>query len=615
MNSEEKIISAVPEGAAGQPAPEQPAPEQPAPEQPAPQQPAPAPEFTRTVPPRTESYYSPYYTGRPAPAPAPKPKRAFAAYEIAFAWVTLFLSYLFCRVSPAEDNPLGALLFTLLLFGCGALFVILRRSEVSGYSVAVAASAVIFSLSFFLSSNAVLHICSFLWICCAYIYWIYCACGNSIAPLGEVTFGDVFKSLFVMPWSSLGAFPRALFGSGKSESGKKAGKSVLWILLGLCAAILPTSIVLSLLSYDDRFNALMDRIFSFDISVIMSHIGSLILAVPIAFMGFAYLIGSSDHRHRDRMTAEGCRKTGGAVKVLPQLLVYFTILPMLLVYVLFFVSQWEYYLAAFGGKLPEGTSLYSNYAREGFFELCSVSAINAFALLMMALFTRRAKKETPDVFQRIFAGILSVFTLILIATAASKMILYIRILGLTPKRVYTMWFMLLLACAFIYALIRQIVPKFNFTAFFLVTFVVLYAVLALGNVDGFIARYNADRYIDGSLEEYDAEAMADLGDSALPQMIRVAEYMVSSGRVDPKGIGIREAIALNESELSLYDRRVKEEEWKKTLSGDAASEQYYELIIRISEWHDRNEKEENGVFSLTLPKIRAEAALRDALAE
>lgn len=50
---------------------------------------------------------------------------------------------------------------------------------------------------------------------------------------------------------------------------------------------------------------------------------------------------------------------------------------------------------------------------------------------------------------------LSIFTLILIATAISKMVMYISVYGLTQLRFYTTWFMLLLAVIFVMIIVKQ----------------------------------------------------------------------------------------------------------------------------------------------------------------
>ena len=59
----------------------------------------------------------------------------------------------------------------------------------------------------------------------------------------------------------------------------------------------------------------------------------------------------------------------------------------------------------------------------------------------------------------------------------------------------------------------------------LVVTVVMFAGLSLSNVDGFIAKYNVDRYVAGTLETVDVDAMRDLGLTAVPQMVRLAELL------------------------------------------------------------------------------------------
>ena len=40
-----------------------------------------------------------------------------------------------------------------------------------------------------------------------------------------------------------------------------------------------------------------------------------------------------------------------------------------------------------------------------------------------------------------------------------------------------------------------------------------------------IAKYNINRYIDGSLNTVDMCAMEDLGDAAIPELVRLAEHL------------------------------------------------------------------------------------------
>lgn len=112
---------------------------------------------------------------------------------------------------------------------------------------------------------------------------------------------------------------------------------------------------------------------------------------------------------------------------------------------------------------------------------------------------------------------LCLFTLMLIITAISKMMMYINYYGLTQMRVYTTWFMVVLFLIFTVTAVRQF-KKFNAARVMIGGFVILFLILSYGNVDGRIAAYNIDRYQDGTLEKLDVEALSGLSDAAVPYM-------------------------------------------------------------------------------------------------
>ena len=92
---------------------------------------------------------------------------------------------------------------------------------------------------------------------------------------------------------------------------------------------------------------------------------------------------------------------------------------------------------------------YSQYARKGFFELCVIAFINfGITYLSFVIVERNNEGKRPKALtaQTI---LLSVFTLLLIATALSKMAMYIDCYGLTRLRIYASWFMVMLFIMFI----------------------------------------------------------------------------------------------------------------------------------------------------------------------
>ena len=168
-------------------------------------------------------------------------------------------------------------------------------------------------------------------------------------------------------------------------------------------------------------------------------------------------MASSDKRINDLFTAEECEKAATAIKIAPSVTVIAATLPLLFVYLVFFVSQWKYYVSGFTGVLPQGFS-YAEYAREGFFQLCSVSVINLVITAVVILFMQRQGSGSTLV-RRLICILFSLFTLVLIATALAKMGMYIESYGLTQKRVYASWLMLVLAVVFVLIPIGQFLER------------------------------------------------------------------------------------------------------------------------------------------------------------
>ena len=487
------------------------------------------------------------------------PPRVFAAAESAFAWLSVLFGYLFCRTVPVIKNPLGGLLFIAALFTSTAvvLFVLKKKISVSAYMIA--ASALLLSASLIISANGLVATVSYLYSMAAYIYFVYTANGNSIQqPIGELFFFDFIKSAFFMPFVSFGKMFLAMF--GKSS---RTGKIILKILIGIGLAIIPTLIIRFLLSFDAGFNAILNKIFKISFWDVFSHSVSLQFGIPIGMYIFGLFLSSCDKKAANVMNAEKCRKSSERMKIMSSTSALISVMPIMLLYIIFFISQWKNYFSAFSGVLPSDT-IYSTYARSGFFELCGVAVVNLIIILLISLFTKRSGK---GIIIRIINSVLSFMTVILICTAMSKMILYIDRFGLTPKRVYASWFIIVLAVIFIFIIIKQIIKHFNFAALTVIACVLLFALLGLSGTDTLIAEYNVDRYISGTLEKIDLDAMSDLGDSAIPALVKYGDTL------------------------------------------DPNSEEYKRLLIYLEEYEKGLS---DSFFGITVPREKAKKALNSA---
>ena len=504
----------------------------------------------------------------------PTNERQFSVLDSVYAWITLILGYLFCRAFPVKTSTLGGFLLVFTAFVVSFIVFKIRGEKIGVLPTIAAISAVVISATLVITSNNFLGAYAYLYAIVAYMYFIFAATANRTQKgFSNYVLIDFFKAIFVMPFVSFGLVFKALF-SGKARG---SGKFILKLLLGCGITIIPTAIIFSLLSYDSGFTKLFKNIFDFSVGDFFSQFVSIGFAIPMAMYVFGLYASSTAHKCQNVATVKKCRAFWGKIKIAPIVTILAAVVPILLIYVVFFISQSSYYLSAFTGVLPENLT-YAEYAREGFFQLCTVSCINLAIITLISMFMKRNNGK-PSVALKILSVIFSVVTLALIATAVSKMVIYIECYGLTQKRVYSTWLMVVIAFVFIFIAIRQFAPKIKVVALSLSVLVVLFGALSLSNVDRLIAKYNVDRYIEGSLEDFDVDATVELGDAAIPELVRLNGYL--------------------------------EEKMQK---GDITYEQkgtYYNLTddLEQSKKTKEDEKKEKEIFSYTLPYIEAQRAL------
>lgn len=455
-----------------------------------------------------------------APPKLEKAKRSFTASETVFAWLSYIFAYLFCRSVHTASSPLGATLFILILFAATGVFLLMTKRKPNITTSAVATSAVVISLSFVFSSNTFIHFFAFSYAVVAYCYFIYASSGSKFkASFSNFIIADFLKSAVLLPIKYISKIEllRAVF-QGKT---KKSMGFLLKLIIGLAAATIPTAVVLLLLLYDASFESLINRIFDFDIVTVLSHIVSLFYAVFIGMFIYSLYISSVDGRDIAFLTEEKIRQRESKIRFSPVATSVAASVPLLAVYVIFFISQWKYYISGFTGVLPQDFS-YAEYAREGFFQLCAVSAINLVIISLIIAFSKKSRFYSLVI--KTLTCVSSAFTLVLISTAIAKMVMYIKCYGLTQKRIYATWFMAVLALIFIAVVLSRFIPKIKIAAVSSAIVVIAFAGLSLCNVDSIISKHNVDRYLDGSLKTVDVVALSNLGDAAVPDMVRLAKF-------------------------------------------------------------------------------------------
>ncbi len=454
-------------------------------------------------------------------APTEKKKKEYSLSDTIVALILFFIGYLVSRWSLNEitDLGLGTLLLILIIAIISILYMKAKNIKVDRKSAIQLAFILVLALPLLLSANGFIKFLVSSYFNISFVYWFFCTCKNrEEEQIGDMLLFDILKSTLVLPFSCFSDIFSAIGNYLKDSS---FGKKILFALLGIIIAIIPTAIVTMLLiNADEAFENLTSELFSNSFSELPKHIMFFLFGIPIAMYIFGMMYANTAHEKKESLTREINEKNLSLVRFLPTIITCASITPVIIVYSLFFFSQTSYFLSAFSGIRPENIT-FAQYARKGFFELCGVSVINVLIIIVANLFTKRTdNKKSPAV--RGYIATLSVFTIVLIAIALSKMFMYIDAYGLSPLRIYTTWFMVLLALLFVYILIKQFSGRFNLFRTFTISFIIMFALLVFADTDAITAKYNVERYTSGVSDSVDIYMMYDLSDSAVKYIIPLA---------------------------------------------------------------------------------------------
>ena len=234
---------------------------------------------------------------------------------------------------------------------------------------------------------------------------------------GKAVLGAL-RAVFIKPFTAIGAYFRALAAvfSGKKSASSRHG----WI--GFAVGLPLFAIVLALLAGAD---AGMQKLLGswFENVVVEQWIWrvAVVLVSSMLFYSLFYNLtwGKQD---ADLLPVRQNWKFAGPGVVM---------LLLLAAYALFTYVQFTY---LFGKTLPVDLT-YSEYARDGFSQFLAVTLIN-FTLLGVSLV-----KSEPGKAIKVLQTLLIVASLIVLASAAWRMLLYVGAYGLTIRRILPLWLM------------------------------------------------------------------------------------------------------------------------------------------------------------------------------
>lgn len=451
----------------------------------------------------------------------------FTKKDYFFALSMLVIGFLYWNLIMAAGPGAGVTIFAAIFCTSAGLYLKLNGIHQTKESIICLVVVILSAANFPLFDNNFVKALNFIFLSVSSVYWICLLTNRRIEGRIAVSFiGDMFNQLAVVPFSNLNCCLSGIFkGIGKG----KRSRGFLGALIGLVISLPVLFVVTSLLiDADAAFEQLIGNI-RFTVSErLFEYIIQIIFGIPVASYLFGLIYGDLKKRHTDHITMNTVSTKKKSLQFAPGVTVYSALTALNAIYLLFFLSQTAYLFSAFENRLPEAMT-YAEYARRGFFELCMVAGINLFVIVIAHLITSRSKRQDENASDntkpindipkplKTETVLICIFTIMLIVTAISKMAMYIEFYGLTQLRVYATWFMVLLLFTFVIVGARQF-KDFNGFKIVLIFFVIFFMSLCYGNIDGFIAKYNIDRYSQGTLETIDVDALSGLSDAAVPYM-------------------------------------------------------------------------------------------------
>ena len=420
--------------------------------------------------------------------------------------VFLFIaSYLFLSILPISTAPLGFLVISISVYIITAVIARLLGgglcfASIVSFVFGIGAAAFRFFHGAFGHELLTGELFPSFTLCgAAYVFFTLSLFNNHSRALNGGFLLDICKGIAYL-FASFADMFKVLFGRGSTKS----RRSVLVIVFGVIIAALLLIAVGSLLSYDEHFSSMLPRI---DLENIPGYFVKILVSVPLSAMLFS-LLASSKKKLLPGLSSEPSREgIANSIRIVPPMLLAIPACAVLILYVMFFISQWGYYVSAFTHKLPAGYSA-AEYARDGFFQLLAVACINAVLILALGCLSRKTGRGEERLI-KIMSVLLCAATLVLIATAISKMLLYIDMYDLTRSRLIASGFLVFLAISFSIVIIAVLIPKMKAMPFIVAAGLAIVFVYSVVNTDKMIADYNAEAYLSGRHANIDIEYLSD----------------------------------------------------------------------------------------------------------
>lgn len=335
---------------------------------------------------------------------------------------------------------------------------------------------------------------------------------TSGAPFDGALTGDSFMNYIAYPFMNIGAVFTALF-SGKGRSGKKNG-AMGKIAIGLAISIPVVFILIMIFAFADKmFEQLVRNVIS-ALNINPFRVAADILFTVITMMYVIPLVVTLRGGYRREHAHKASKR------IFDPIIAATVLFAAGLIYVVFVGVQFTYLFAG-AGSLPNGLTP-AEYSRRGFIELVFVIVVTTVVIALFCMLTRHNEKGGIPAYTKAALLLITACNFVIIVSAVRRLIIYVDNFNMTVTRFNAAVLIALMTVITVVVALRIIFEKLKVSAVVGSILIATAALYCIFNVEGFVARYNVDRYLENpTSSRVDVYYLARLSPAVVPQLERL----------------------------------------------------------------------------------------------
>ena len=423
-----------------------------------------------------------------------KMKYEFDKIDFIFSIITLWLGNLYIEFVLTSPQGIGFVLFTLAFLIVSLSYLYTKKKIIPKKVIPYCILTIVASLPLVLYEQYAFTFMSTTLTATLAVYTIAVATNVRIQDkIGDFIISDLYNSFIFRPFNNFSAQFNSIIRFPKKS---KNYSNTINILIAIIITLIITLFTINILcSVDDNFYKTIQIITNYNVGFYLNiNIVNIILTLLVSSYLFAMFYSSINNHNVGLLDQEKLIAKNEKKKIIPGIIYILPMIALSIVYLIFFISHITTLTQVFNST----SIIYSQFARQGFFELCQISALNLLLILSIC-FCKKNKKESKIISS--LSLIIGIATLLIMITACIKLGLYINIYGLTAKRIHASWVLFIIFITFIILIIKQF-KNINFYKYVFTTIVISYIILSLLGVNKIVAQYNYNNIITDVSHDY-----------------------------------------------------------------------------------------------------------------